>query len=235
MFKSAIKDHRTLLEKIFDRKKVAHLSELLKTLGVRSRTTVFYALKAAGYCTSYSHAGRYYTLARIPVFDARGLWFHGEVRFSKHGSLRATVVVLVREAEAGCTHEELAVMLGLRVHDTLRALVEDQLLGRECLDAVYVYVDLEAKRAAAQLNQRRRTRTSASWSIPTGPLPPLDLARVVDVLLAVIHAPRDDSDTIAARLCQNGVTITAEQIEAVFVRYGLQKKTVRSRSKFSRS
>ncbi|MEK7994499.1 MAG: hypothetical protein AAB403_11910 [Planctomycetota bacterium] len=233
MFISAIESHRAQLKKFFERKKVAHLSELRKTLGVRSRTTVFFALKAAGYCTSYSHAGRYYTLARVPEFDARGLWFHGEVRFSKHGSLRATMVVLVREAKAGYTHEELAVMLGLRVHDTLRALVEDRLLRRECLDAVYVYVDLDPKRATAQLDQRRRIRTSAPT--PTGPLPPLDLARVVDVLLAVIHAPRDDSATIAARLRQYGLTVTTEQIEAVFVRYGLQKKTARSRSKLSRS
>jgi len=235
MFNTPKDAHHRALVRLFERKGVAQLSELRKALGVSSRTTVFFTLKAAGYCTSYSHAGRYYTLSHIPCFDTHGLWCHGEVRFSKHGTLRSTVVAQVREAPAGHTHEELHVILGLRVHDTLRNLVEDGHLGRERVKAVYVYIDTDPERAASQLEQRRRT--SAPTGLPGAtqtPPAPLDLSRVVDVLVALIHSPKDDAATIAARLRLGGLAVTDEQVEAVFAQYGLGKKTAHSRSKRSR-
>lgn len=223
---------RRSLESLFDRKPVAQIAELCRALGVRSRTTVFFALKAAGYLTSYSHAGCYYTLGRIPEFDARGLWAVGGIHFSKHGTLRATIVVLVCEAPAGCTHEELAELLGLRVHDTLRSLVEAHALGRELVQAVYVYLDPDADHAAAQLAERRR---KIADPVPVqGSPPPLDPTRVIDILLAVIHAPKDDASAIAARLCAAGLAVSDEQVAAVFAQYGLEKKTARSRSTRSR-
>jgi hypothetical protein len=89
---------------------------------------------------------------------------------------------------------------------------------------VYVYVDSDAERAAAQLERRRGSvRTEPAGAAPTGP-PPLDLARVVDVLLAVIHAPKDDAGRIAARLRARGLAVDDDQVEAVFAQYGLEKK-----------
>jgi len=235
MFKAAKDSHRRALDRLFERKGTAQLSELRRALGVRSRTTVFFALKAAGYCTSYTHAGRYYTLAHIPCFDAQGLWSHGEVRFSKHGTLRSTVVVQIRQAPAGHTHEELHLILGLRVHDTLRSLVDDGQLGRERVEAVYVYIDADPERAASQLEQRRHTRApTLVLGAMQAPPAPLDLSRVVDILVALIHRPRDDAATLAARLRLGGLTVTDEQVKAVFAQYGLGKKTARYRSKRSR-
>lgn len=223
-----------VLERLFERRRVARLAELRKALGVRSRTTVFFALKRAGYLTSYSHAGQYYTLRHIPTFDVHGLWFLGEIRFSKHGTLRATVVVLVCEAPAGRTHEELEVILGLRVHDTLRSLVEAHALGREPVQSVYVYLDPDPERAAAQLEARRRTRSGPTPEAAPRAWPALEASRVIEVLVAVIHAPRDDARTIAARLRAGGLGVRDEQVAAVFAQYALEKKTAHSRSPRSR-
>lgn len=230
--------HRGHLEKFFDRKPIAQIAELRRALGVRSRTTVFFALKTAGYMTSYSHAGRYYTLYRIPKFDALGLWTFGGVRFSKHGTLRATIVVLVRETPAGCTHEELTGVLGLRVHDTLRSLVEAHALGRERVEEVYVYLDPSPRRAKTQLAERRRMTVAPMPPMPVpvaGAVPPLEPTRVIDVLVAVIHAPKEEARIIAARLRAAGLVVSDEQVEAIFVQYGLEKKTARSRSTSTRS
>ncbi len=234
MFTTAVDAHRVRLEKVFERKDVARLPELRRALGVRSRTTVFFALKAAGYCTSYSHAGGYYTLRRIPKFDEHGLWFRGEVRFSKHGTLRATIVVLVCEAPAGRTHDELEEVLGLRVHDTLRSLVEAHALGREPVQSVYVYLDPDAERAAAQLEKRRRKLPAPVQEAVPIAGGTLDAPRIIEILLAVVHAPRADARAIAARLRTAGSTVGDEQVEAVFARYDLGKKTARSRSRPSR-
>lgn len=222
------------LEKLFRRRPVVQLPELQRALGTSTRT-VFRILDRLGYLSSYSHAGAYYTLRAIPQFDAHGLWFHGEVRFSKHGTLRATVVVLVYEAPAGYRHEELEAILGLRVHDTLRSLVEARALGRERVAAVYVYLVPDAERAAAQLEARRRlTQASPPRPAPVPPPAALDLPRVVDVLVAVIHAPTADAATIAARLRAGGRAVTDAQVAAVFAQYTRQKKTARSRSPRSR-
>src|SRR5205807_3085186 len=61
------------LHKLFRTRPVALLSDLRKALQTPSRTTVFRVLSSVGYLASYSHAGRYYTLKRIPQFDPRGL------------------------------------------------------------------------------------------------------------------------------------------------------------------
>lgn len=224
--------HLQTLEKLFRRSPAAQLKELQRALGTSTRT-VFRVLDRLGYLSSYSHAGAYYTLRAIPQFDAHGLWFHGEIRFSTHGTLRATVVVLVREAPAGRTHEELEAILGLRVHDTLRSLVEARALGRARVAAVYVYLDPDAERGAAQLEQRRRMAPAP----PLAPMPPpaaLDLPRIVEVLVAVIHAPKAEAATIAARLRARGLGVTDPQVEAIVAQYALQKKTARSRSPRSR-
>lgn len=218
------------LERLFRRQPVALLEEMRQSLGTSGRT-VLRALSRLGYFTSYSHAGRYYTLRPIPTFDAHGLWFYREIRFSRQGTLRATLVVLVRKAPGGHTHRELEAMVGLRVHDTLRSLVEAKLLARQPVESLYVYLDVDPKRAAAQLEQRRRTL--APDGMP-GPGPKLDPARVIAVLVAVIRAPRDSFRSIAVRLKAAGVDISEGQVQAVFGQYKLEKKTARSRSRRSR-
>ena len=217
-------------ERLFRRRPVVQLKQLQRALRTSTRT-VFRILDRLGYLSSYSHAGAYYTLRQIPTFDTHGLWFHGEVRFSRHGTLRATMVVLVCGAPAGHTHEELEAVLGLRVHDTLRSLVEARALGRERVAAVYVYLHPNADRAAAQLERRRLAqRPPAPAPVQEAPPAALDLPRLVEVLVAVIRAPRDDAATIATRLRAGGLAVTDEQVEAVFAQYALGKKTARSRS-----
>jgi hypothetical protein len=230
------------LKALFRRKPVATVIELRRGLGVRSRTTILGALTSVGYLTSYSHAGKYYTLKEIPDFNERGLWFRGEVRFSKHGTLRKTAIVLVTEAPGGYTHEELAVIVGLRVHDTLRSLVEANEIGRVRIEVAYIYVAADPAIASAQLSHREgMTAAAAAVVVPTvsSTAPALveptalGLERVIDVLLAVIHAPTDSTRTIAARLRADGIVIANEQVATVFEQYGLGKKTARSRSRRS--
>jgi hypothetical protein len=220
-------DRLDALQKLFGRQPVLRLDQLERALGTSGRT-VFRALAALGYHSSYSHAGRYYTLRRIPRFDAHGLWSRGEVRFSTHGTLRATVVVLVTRSPAGHTHDELQAILGLRVHDTLRALVESKELSRARFELRYVYLHPDPKLAAAQLARRQAQTRAAAPAAPTRG--PLDLARVVDVLVAVIQEPGAAPAALAARLRTRGREVSEEPVEGVFGRYGL-KKPARSRSR----
>ena len=221
------------LDRLFRRKPVALLDELRAALGTQSRSTVFRVVSRVGYRTSFSDAGRYYTLERIPKFDARGLWFYRGVGFSSRGTLRATVVVLVDRSAAGCTHAELQAELKLRVHDTLRSLVEERAISRERVTGVYVYLHPDGEVASAQLT-RRGQLVAPAVALPAPAAAQLDPFRVIDVLVAVIHAPKEDPRAIAARVRAAGLAVSDEQVEAVFAQYGLQKKTARSRSAPSR-
>ena len=204
---------------IFRRRQIADLATLKHELGTSSRTTVFRVLSSAGYLTSYSHAGRYYTLRRIPRFDKAGLWAREEALFSKDGTLRATIVRMVGEAPAGKMHEELQAQLRLRVHDTLLDLVRDHRIGRADLDRFYLYVSADKTAGKGQVAQRRSI-LSAEPSPAALPEPKL----IIDVLLAVIHQPDEGPDGLAAAMARQGRTVSREQIEAVFARYGLDKK-----------
>jgi len=215
------------LEALFKRKHVVVLDELRHELQTHSRTTIFRVLSSVGYHTSYSHAGRFYTLKEIPEFNDRGLWFWRDVGFSLHGTLRATAVSLVEGAPAGQTHEELQERLRLRLHDTLRDLVEAKALGRRLWEDVYVYLHANREAAEAQWAERQRL---ARHPVEQKPVLPLDPARDIDILLDVIHHPKDNARATARRLTARGLAITSEQIEAVFANYGV-KKTVRSRSR----
>ena len=117
-------DRRRRLARLFRRKPIADLATIQHALDTKSRTTVFRILSQLGYMTGYSHAGRYYTLREIPRFDEDGLWSHRDALFSECRTLRATIVQLVERAATGRTHAELRDRLRLKVHDTLRELIQ---------------------------------------------------------------------------------------------------------------
>jgi hypothetical protein len=211
------------LESFFRHRLIARLDELQCTLDVSGRT-VFRVLGRMGYLSSYSHAGKYYTLARIPSFDAYGLWAHSGVLFSSHGTLRNTVVYLVNKAPAGHTHAELQEHLRLRVYDTLHDLVAAREIGCVDIEQLYVYVSADQKTAEAQTAERRRLNTE-----PLRPVALPEAAVVIEVLLAVIHSPKPEIKEVASWMRAQGKAISPEQIEAVWAHYELGKKKPASR------
>lgn len=210
------------LQKLFRTRPVVRLTDLRQALKRHSRTTILYALQAVGYLTSYTHAGRYYTLERIPRFDQRGLWHYRQIGFSTHGTLRATLIHFVETSPAGRTHEELQDLLQLRVHDTLRLLVRARELQRKSFQDAYVYLSTKRVQASRQWAQRQQ--------LAPQPAPEeLNPARVIDVLVDLVHHPHDEARTVSRRMHTLGQTVTPEQIEAIWAHYDL-KKTPRSRS-----
>ena len=214
------------LEKLYQTRRVALLDDLREALHTQSRTTIFRVLSAVGYLTSYSHAGRYYTLKRIPKFDSHGIWLHRDIGFSLRGTLRATVIHIVEKSPAGQTHGELQDVLQLRVHDTLRLLIQDHALTRKQFQDAYLYLSSKPKQASAQWAQRQQLAAAA---FPAE----LEPARVVDVLVDVVRHPSDDAGAVSRRLRALGQPVTTAQVEAVLTRYDL-KKTARSSSRRSR-
>ena len=217
-----------ILQIRFRKRSVLTIDELSKAIQATERT-VFRVLKGLDYLSSFSHAGRYYTLRSIPSFDSQGLWFYNNIGFSKHGNLRATITVLVKEAPAGHTHEELQAKLQLRVHNTLADLVRDGLVNREQVEAVYVYVDSNSKIAKAQVERRR-----ALIKVPQVEGSTLGLADVVEILLVVIRKPGARIPQIRDILGTKNIIVSDREIADVLDRYDLKKKIKNSLSKQSK-
>jgi hypothetical protein len=211
---------------LFQRQSVADLPTLSAALQTCSRMSVFRRLSALGYLSSYSHAGRYYTLRDIPNFDRDGLWQHQGVCFSRDGSLRATVERLVEQSEAGRTHPELRARLQVRVHNTLLDLVQGRRIGRATWRGNHLYLSATPARAASQFRLRQQ---QAARLAPPLPEPPT--AVVIEVLLDLVHSARlrPDAARVAQRLAARGLPVTVDQVQAIFSRYEL-KKTAPSRS-----
>ncbi len=214
-------DSREALSKLFRRLQVVDLKRIGETLQTTSRMSIFRRLSLLGYVTSYSHTGRYYTLADVPEFDADGLWQHQGVYFSRHGSVKATVERLVQVAEAGRTHEELSLVLRVRVHNALLFLVRQGRIGRETLGALYLYVSADHQVALAQVARRQ----AQEKALPAVRVAEMNPSLVIEVLLEVIHGARmvPDPGVVRARLAVRSVTVAIEQVEDIFQTYGLKK------------
>ena len=231
----AADDARRALDRLFVRRPIADLDDLFRALKTRSRMTVFRRLSEVSYLTSYSHAGRFYTLHGIAQFDAAGLWRHQGVCFSRDGTLKQAVVRRVEQAESGRFHRELQDQLQVRVHNTLLDLVRQHRLGREPFAREYLYVAADRTRAAAQVAHRRKHAEHGAEIGAGGIREAVAPSVVIAVLLELIHGAELtlDARAISGRLRGRGIPASVEQVEGIFAAHGLEKKTARSRSRRS--
>lgn len=146
------------LRKLLLKQSIATLEELKEALGTDTDLTVLRKLKELDYHSSYTHRGRYYTLAEIARFDELGLWSFDAVRFSKHETLVRTIEFLVETAEAGHFTDELECILKVGVKDALRKLYEQNLLYREKVGTRWLYCSKDQHQRQKQLKCREEER-----------------------------------------------------------------------------
>lgn len=224
---------RESLRRLFRSTRVVELPALYEALGTQSRMTVFRRLREAGYRSSFTHAGRFYTLSDIPVFDELGLWFWGDIGFSRVGTLKETTAVQVEQSPEGCTHAELRNLLRVRVHNTLLDLLQERRIGREPLGKTYLYVSAEPRRAEAQVDERLQLRTlmAEALRLPTE-------EEVVEVLVEALRAAPliPAAEEVSRRLMARGVHLEPRHVEHVYEKHHLVagKKTAHSSSRPSR-
>jgi hypothetical protein len=195
--------------------RVLTLDELVRRLSV-SRRTVHRRLVEHGYFTSYNLGGRYLTVAEVAEFDSRGLFAFKAARFSRHGTLLETVEHFVNASPAGMTHEALAEILGVRVHNALLTLVDGGAIGRERLGPVFVYVSAAGEVREAQLH----ARSSAPGREVVRPTS----RQAIAVLVELVADPKARREEIVARVQRGGTRITLAAVDAVFSHYDLDKK-----------
>ena len=211
-------DSDKALQRLFRRFKVVDMNALFKTLKTKSRMSIFRRLKEVSYLSSYTHTGRYYTLAHIPQFDNHGLWFHQSVGFSQYGTLKSTIVELVDRSSAGLTHLELNHILRIRTHNTLLNLVRERRVNRQRLEKAFLYVGVDPDKAALQEAKRRKKASSNFREIAS-----ISVTTIIEVLIEAIHTSRARiaPSVVANRLSFRGISITAKQVKQILIQYGI--------------
>ena len=143
---------------------VITLPELQDELGPVSHRTAQRKLAAAGCRSSYSHNGRYYTLDELADYDANGVWSYGNIRFSRHGTLTATVTTLVSQARAGLFSSDLKQMVQLDVLPTLSNLAQAGRVSRIKVGGRFLYCSNDV---ATRRRQRRNHARPPAITDPT--------------------------------------------------------------------
>ncbi len=154
------------LRRFFLKQRIGQLKDLFRVLNTNSRMSVFRRLKTLGYLSSFTHAGRYYSLADVPQFDQWGLWFYRQVGFSRAGTLKSTIVELVNDSATGMTPKELRELLKLsaRLHSRNQMTCAElprkpsrhaKIFGNSSSDSNTVYNTLRALVHSGQLSQQK--------------------------------------------------------------------------------
>lgn len=143
------------VETTLRRLRVATLPQLVEALGSPSKRTVYRKLRALDTISSYSHGGQYHALRESADFDGVGIWAHGEILFSVHGTLRATAVALVEEAPRGWYVQEFDHLVGVSSVGALRDLVRTGELGCVDFEGRSLYCSADPARQEWQVKNRR--------------------------------------------------------------------------------
>lgn len=206
----------TSLGRLLLRNQCLDFASIAQALEGRSRRSVFRDLQGLGYLTSFTHAGRYYTLRDIPEFDEHGLWFHKGIGFSRAGTLKSTLVEVIGGAEAGHTHPELKALMHVRVHNTLFALVREKRVMREQIEKLYVYVSAQKERAQEQVARRREWLAGEKRGARVFEVPVMS---VMEVLLEVIRAGEVliGPAEVVERLRVRGIRVSISEAEEIFL------------------
>lgn len=205
----------------FFEKKVLTKTELLNVSGC-SNMTLFRRLSEHGYFTSYNLNSRYYTIPEVARFDKNGLWHYRQVRFSKYGTLNATIQHFVDHSEMGYSVNELNRLLGVRVSSLLLPLSNEGVISRQYFNGWYYFTSDPVQRQ--QQIQRRRVRFAPCQTAKIILPQELDDKSKIEALAGLVKNPEFEPQDVRSYLKARGIIVTLTAVKALFDHYDLSKK-----------
>jgi hypothetical protein len=200
------------------RKKVLAVEELAELLA-SSLPTARRRLKEWHTHTSYNHNGRYYVLPEVAQFDPNGLWRYRSIFFSRHGTLKATVIHLINDSPAGLTAAEIKLLVGLEPRSFLSHFRDEPQLQRQKIEGRFVYLSSDQETRAKQ-KQKRKEQAARAALIRS----PTDAEGIV-ILVERIKQPETSIEDLSKRLRKRGLKFRIEELRNFLECHGLLKKT----------
>ncbi len=209
-----------LIRQLLQSNTVLTLKQIRHDLSGRPRSSLFRDLQKVEILTSYSHAGQYHALQSAVTFNRDGLWFYDHIAFSRHGTLRNTLVQTISKSPAGMTHKELKILLRIQVQNTLTNLIKAKKLQRRSSPGqTFVYLSNERSKALEQWQKRQSLDDSAA-----GITLPLETV-VIDILLEIIQGDERvvNESVLGSRLKKRGIDVSQKQLVYVLTYYDIKK------------
>lgn len=212
-----------LIRQLLQSKTVMTLKEMRHELASRPRSSLFRDLQKVEILTSYSHAGQYHALQSTVNFNRDSLWFYDHIAFSRHGTLKNTLVETISSSPAGMTHKELKTLLRIQVQNALTHLIKAKTLQRRSSPGqIFVYLSNEDLQAQEQWQKRRTLDEKA-----TGMTLPSESV-VIDILLEIIRGNERvvDESALGSRLKKRGIAVPQKNLVYVLTYYDIKKKPI---------
>ena len=137
------------IKKIFAEKRVItidKLSEIFNCLNSSVRTF----LKKMGAISSFNKNAKYYSLPEIIEFDENGIWKFKGVCFSKHKTLKLTILSIIENSPLGLSAKEVGKILHFPPHTMLSRLEKIKIIKREKISGHFVYFSTEEEKYVQQ-------------------------------------------------------------------------------------
>ena len=199
---------------VFKQHKVLTFVEISSLLQL-SRATVRRRLKEWEVMSSYNKSGQYYTLPLVPKFNKQGLWKYEGAFFSKHGTMKNTIIHLVQISKKGLSSSELEEILGINPNSYLPQCKQLEGVRKEKYKREVVYFSSDDVIYSQQKGKRFPPEPTASK------LPP-DAIGII-VLVELIKNPNSTPVELSVILRQTGYEIDTQGIENLFIYHGLKK------------
>jgi hypothetical protein len=155
------------IRELISKKKIVTLDEIKTYLQTDVTMTIMRKLKELSYLSSYSHRGKYYTLATIPRFSDMGLWTYQSVHFSKYNTLVNTCLQLISYSVSGYSVKELDRVLEVSVRLSTLNLFNAGKLFRAPFGDELVYFSVHDQRRKQQMALREAQYSNKVFSIGT--------------------------------------------------------------------
>lgn len=199
---------------VFKQHKILTFVEICSLLQL-SRATVRRRLKEWEVMSSYNKSGQYYTLPLVPKFNKQGLWKHEGAFFSKHGTMKNTVIHLVQISKEGLSSSELEGILGINPNSYLPQCKQLEGVRKEKHKREVVYFSSDNEMYLRQKEKRFPPK-------PTALKLPADAISII-VLVELVKNPHSTPVELSQTLIRAGYEISTQGIANLFTYHGLKK------------
>jgi len=145
------------IHKIFEAR-YTYTADYLKNHFGCSYQYLWINLKKLGYYSSFTHNSKYYTLADIPKFNDKGIWFHrdpvaGEIGFTEHKTAPNLITSLINSSQTGMTEDKIREIIKIRVSNQLNVLMNKSKIQRLKIEKKSYYFSKDEKKYNEQYIQ----------------------------------------------------------------------------------
>lgn len=188
----------------FKRKKTMTVQELSKLMDC-SIPTIRKRLVRWKVCTSYNKNGRFYVMPEIPKFDKKGLWNYRGIRFSRFGTLKQTVIQLVKASENGLSASEIGSLVGLDPRSFMLQFRNIAEIRREKIEGKYIYFSSANTEYIAQKEKREAAVREKLLQLPSD-------SEATLILVDIIKHPNTTIEDSVRRLRRKGMALREKTI-----------------------